>query len=109
MSAAEPITVVSVALLLPGTGSVVVEVTVAVLLIVPVVEGAIATVRVKTALPTAMLAFVQVMVPPAPTAGVVHDQPAGEESATNVVPAGSVSERLTLAAELGPALLTVMV
>ena len=74
------------ALLLPGSGSVVAEETVAVLLIVPVVEGAIATVSVKTALPTARLGFVQVTVPPEPTAGVVHDQPAGGEIATNVVP-----------------------
>ena len=79
------------------------------MLIVPVVEGAIATVRVKTALPTARLGFEQVTVPLVPTAGVVHDQPPGEESDTNVVPAGSGSERLTLAALLGPALVTVMV
>ena len=85
ISAADPTRVVSVSLLLAGLGSAVAAETVAVLLIVPVVEGAIATVSVKTALPTARLGFVQVMVPPAPTAGVVHDQPPGEESATNVV------------------------
>jgi hypothetical protein len=60
-------------------------------------------------LPTARLAIEQETVPPAPTAGVVHDHPPGDESETNVVPADNVSERLTVAALLGPALFTVMV
>ena len=42
-------------------------------------------------------AFEQVTVPVPPTAGVVHDQPAGvAASETNVVPAGSVSESVTV-------------
>jgi hypothetical protein len=47
--------------------------------------------------------------PPAPTAGVVQDQPPGEDSDTNVVPAGNVSEMLTDAASLGPGFTAVMV
>ena len=49
------------------------------------------------------------MEPPAPTAGVVHDQPPGVESDTNVVDAGSVSVSTTDAAGSGPLLATVMV
>jgi hypothetical protein len=75
----------------------------------PGTAGPTRTVRVKTALPGGIEAFEHVTVPPAPTAGVVHDQPPGEDSDTNVVPAGSVSVRLAMGALLGPALPTVMV
>jgi hypothetical protein len=69
----------------------------------------ICTVSVNAALVVPRLAFVHVTVPPAPTAGVVHVQPPGEASDTNVVPAGSVSASVTVAALLGPALATVIV
>src|SRR3954451_24903484 len=95
---------------LPGWGSGVSEEADAVLVrIVPAgVDGATATVRVKTALPTARLGFEQETVPPEPTGGVAHDQPPGEESETNAVPAGRASLRTTLDAGLGPALITVI-
>ncbi len=78
-TSAEALTVVvAVALLLPGTGSPVAEVTVAVFesTVPAAVAGATATVRVKTLEPTATVAFEQLTVPPLPTLGVVHDQPA---------------------------------
>ena len=72
-------------------------------------EEATVTTRVKVAAPGARVAAEHETVPPAPIAGVVHDQPPGDDSETNVVPAGSVSESETDAALLGPALVTVMV
>jgi hypothetical protein len=96
--------VVAVPPLLPGTLSGVEDATDAVLEMVPLgVAGATATTSVKTALPTANEAFVQVTVPPAPMAGVLQFQPPGELSETNVVPTGSESDKLTPAAALGPA------
>ena len=68
-----------------------------------------ATVSVKTALPAPNEAIEQEIAPPEPTAGVVQPQPAGSESETNVVPAGSVSSRVTAAAALGPPFVTVIV
>ncbi len=105
-------TVVSaVALSLPGAGSAVVEVTVAVLLsTVPLATPAPTwTVTVKTALPTAKVAAEQETVPLAPTAGVVQLHPAGAETDWKVVPAGSGSSITALEASSGPLLLTVMV
>ena len=55
------------------------------------------------------IGFVQVTVPLAPTAGVVHDQPATAGSETKVVPAGSVSLHDALAAASGPLFVTVIV
>jgi hypothetical protein len=109
---AEAVTVVvAVPLSFPVFGSVVADVTVAVLLsTVPAAVGASTfTTRLKTAFPAAKLGIVQEIGPAAPTAGVVHDQPAGEDSETNVVLAGSVSVMLTVDALLGPPLFTVMV
>src|SRR5688572_27725162 len=63
------------------------------------------TTSVKTALPGNSDAFEQEIVPVPPTAGVVHDQPAGDASDTNVVFAGSVSFIVAVSAVLGPALL----
>src|SRR4051812_44133869 len=71
--------------------------------------GSICTSSVNTALVMPRLAIEQFTGPPAPTAGVVHDQPAADDKETNVVPAGSVSARVTLAALLGPAFATVIV
>ena len=106
-----PTVVVAVPLSFPGFGSEVAEETVAVLeSTVPALTlGDTATVSVKTALPTPRLGFELETVPPAPTAGVVEDHPPGDERDTNVVPAGSVSVSDTVAALLGPALVTVMV
>jgi len=89
-----------------GVGSLLLAVTVAVSLMTvpPAVAASTATTNVNTAVLLANVAIVQVTVPPAPTAGVVHDQPATEESETNVVPAGSASDNDTDAALLGPAL-----
>jgi hypothetical protein len=103
--------VVAVALPLPVFGSVVADEAVAVLeSTVPAGTAApTATVNVKTALPTPNDAFVHEIAPVAPTAGVVHDQPAGDESDTNVVSAGSVSASAAVLALLGPPLVTVMV
>src|SRR6266852_4211141 len=86
--------VVAVPLSLPGFGSVVADDAVAVLeRTVPFATvGSTATVRVKTAPPIARLGCEQEIVPPAPTAGVVHDQPPGEDTDTNVVQAGKVSD-----------------
>jgi hypothetical protein len=101
----------AVPLSLPGFGSVVLDAAVAVFdSTVPALTAAsTVTVSVKTALPTPNDGFEQDTVPLAPTAGVVHDQPPGEESDTNVVPAGSVSENAADAAVLGPALVNVIV
>jgi len=51
----------------------------------------------------------QTIVPFVPAGGVVHDQPAGTESAVNRSGAGSTSVIVTLAASLGPLFVTVMV
>src|SRR5207302_1474034 len=52
--------------------------------------------------PTASDAMVQVIVPPAPTAGVPHDHPAGTASERKFAPAGSGMESETFAAALMP-------
>jgi hypothetical protein len=95
--------------LFAGTVSVVAEEIVAVFVIEPVAPATTLTTSVKTALPGASVATVQEIAPFDPTAGVVHDQPPGDESDTNVVLAGRGSDNATVAALLGPALLTVIV
>src|SRR5262245_40466486 len=79
--------VVAVALLLVGSGSVVVLLTSAVLLRVEpdARAGSTRTTRVKTAMPTAKLGLVELTVPVPPTAGVVEDQPPGAVKDTKVV------------------------
>lgn len=101
----------AVALSLPGLESVVADVTVAVLAstVPPVTAAPTLTIRVNTALPIGIDVNEHDTVPPAPTTGVVHDQPPGEASETKVVPAGSGSEIEALEALLGPALAAVMV
>jgi hypothetical protein len=59
--------------------------------------------------PVPRVAIEQSTLPPAPTAGVVHVQPAGVASDTKVVPGGSVSASVALVAALGPELATVIV
>ena len=45
---------------------------------------------------------VQLTLPVAPTAGMVHDQPAGTETEANVVLVGTASRKLTPVAAAGP-------
>lgn len=93
--------------------SVVEELTVAVLLIaVPAAVPAVTfSTMEKLAEPVAKLELsVQVMVPAFPTAGVVHDHPAGGVPMdANVVFAGVTSVRVAPVAVLGPALVTTCV
>jgi len=80
------------------------------LIIVPWVKlGATTTTSVNMEFPGEKVALEQVIVPPAPTAGVVQDQPAGEESEKKVVPAGNVLDSETEVASLGPVFVTVIV
>lgn len=103
--------VVAVAELLPGVPSPLLDAIVAVLLntLPAATAGSTATVSVDTLLPTAKLGLLQVTVPPAPTAGVVQDQPAVGGSETKLVPAGSVSVHEAVAALSGPLLVAVIV
>lgn len=96
---------------MPGVGSVVAELTVAVSLSTVAAGTAdpTLTTNVKLALPGARLAMVELTVPVPPTAGVVLDQPPGEVRETKVVPGGSASFSETDVAELGPLLVTVIV
>src|SRR5687768_15907610 len=101
---AGPGAVVSVSLSLPGFGSVVAEETVTVLEILGTSArfGLAVTTIVNTALPMAMLGVLQETAPLlAPTAGVVHDQPAGAVKETNVVLAGTLSVSVADVALLG--------
>lgn len=102
--------VVAVCELLAALGSLVVELTVAVLLMEAAApaDGVTTSVNVADA-PLARLGFVQVTVPFAPTAGVVHVQPAGGASETKFTPAGSASLSEALAAADGPLFVTVIV
>ena len=72
-------------------------------------NGALATSVTTTLAPSARVAVVQVIVPPAPTAGVVQFVPAGALSETNVMPAGSVSAMTTPCAVDGPLFVAVSV
>lgn len=68
-----------------------------------------ATTRVKTAFPGGNDAIELDTVPPDPGAGVIEVHPPGGVKDTKVVPAGNVSDKVTDAALLGPALFTVIV
>jgi hypothetical protein len=95
-------TVVSaVASLLPWAGSTAADVTDAVFVIKPPVEGAVTVIVIVGAGPTARLARVQVTVPPA--AAQVHPAP---EALANEVVGGRTSVTTTLGAVAGPALAT---
>jgi hypothetical protein len=96
--------VVAVSLLFAPFGSVVAEVRVAVFesTVPPGTDGITVTTSVKKSTVTPKLVFVQETVPLAPTDGVVHDHGPVVERDTKVVPVGSVSEKLALAALLGP-------
>src|SRR3977135_1441932 len=111
-SALVPTAILELALLLPAVGSGVIELTVAVSVIrVPCAVFVFTfTVSTKVALtPLFKVAMVHVIAPLAPTAGVVHDQPAGVGNDTNVVLAGVAPEKLTAAAFAGPPLVAIWV
>src|SRR5262245_27484537 len=104
--------VLAVAVLSLVFGSAVSEVTVAEFtkIVPPGVVGSICTTSVKVyGPPTASGVIEQLTVPFMPIAGVVQAQPPGLASVTKVVPAGSGSLQLALAASFGPALFTVIV
>jgi hypothetical protein len=94
------------ALLLPGIGSGVVELALAVLLtVVPALPGPARATSVKAAAaPEASVVMLQLTVPPAPTAGLVQMNVGPDVCAndTNVVPAGSASVSVADCAALGP-------
>lgn len=107
---APPLTrVLAVLLLFSSFGSKVALVTVAIL--VKKVPGAVpvgmCSVSAKFALlPAVKFATVQVTVPVPPGAGVLHVQPAGDDSETNVIPGGIGSDTDTDVASSGPPLKT---
>src|SRR5439155_453008 len=104
--------VFAVAALLAVLGSKVTELTVAVLVsVLPsgVLALTCATIVKLTVAPLAVGPVVQFTVPAEPTAGVVQVQPAGVMIDWNVVPGGSGSVTVTLAAVEGPLLLTTSV
>ena len=93
---------VTVVVLLFGFGSVVAALMFAVLLIAPTAAFVVCTTSVIGAdAPAASVARMHVTVPDAPTAGVVHDQPAALTE-TNVVFGGVVSVTEIVCASLGP-------
>jgi len=101
----------AVAVLLAELGSVVEEFIVAMSLIaVPAAVAAFTwSATVKVAAPTAKLGSVQVIIPEAPLAGVIHDHPAGMVIDWKFVFAGVVSVILAPVAALGPAFVTTCV
>jgi hypothetical protein len=105
--------VVAVALLFPGTGSVVALVTLAVFVIVPLPKaGSTRTTREKVAVaPLTSVRRLQLTVPVAPTAGDVqlNAGPLPCTNDTNVVLAGTTSVSETLWASADPLFVTVIV
>ena len=101
--------VLMVVLLLAELGSLVVEETeeVAVIVVTATVAATFTTTTMFADAPEARLVSVQVTFPVPPTAGVVHDQPAGIETEANVVLAGIASRKLTAEAAAGPLFVTV--
>ena len=112
-SALVPAVVVADEVLFAGFGSLVAEVTLAVLTTLPVgADGERRTTNEKAAVPpVASEGIVQVIVPLAPTAGVVQVKagPLVCDDDTNVVLAGVVSVNDTVLAALGPLLVIVRV
>jgi sirohydrochlorin ferrochelatase len=104
--------VVTVVLLLPLLGSAVVAETEEVVVIVPIatVEGTFNTTTISAEVDAARLEpSVQLIVPVAPTAGVVQVHPAGASTDWNVVFAGVASVKAAPAAAAGPLFVTVCV
>lgn len=109
LTSAELTPTVAVAVLLAGFGSVALLDTVATFG-VDALAMVMTTLNVADA-PVGSAAIMQVTVPAAPTAGVVHPNvgPAVCDSETKVVPAGRGSVMETLAASLGPLFTTTIV
>src|SRR6266498_2251364 len=105
---AEPNVVVATAVSSRLSGSARVEETTAMLVIVPLAPVFTFTVRVKEkeAPLTMSVVFVQTMFPVPPTDGVAAVHPAGVETETKVVLAGTALVIFTEVALLGPALVT---
>ena len=103
--------VVAVPVLLAGVGSPLPEEMVAELLSsVPAATDELTlTTRVKAELVVAKEGLLQLIAPPAPTAGVVQLHPAAALSEAKVVPAGKVSIHVAEPAASGPALVIVIV
>ena len=108
-SAAAVTGVVAVEDSLPVAGSLVLDATFAVLLMLPLASGATVTTRVNAAVPGANVGLLHDSVPPLPTAGVLQLQPAGALSEVKLVDAGIALLRLAAAALLGPAFVTLIV
>jgi len=89
-------------------GSGVALVMVAVVLNVPEAVGGVDAVMVTFAVPGGSVATVQLIVPPLPGDGAVHDQPAGALSDWNVTPEARGKFNVSDAASSGPSLLTLM-
>jgi len=66
------------------------------------VGGTFTTTMIDAEVVAAKVGSVQVIFPVAPTAGVVHVQPAGADTEAKVVLAGTASRKLTLVAAAGP-------
>jgi hypothetical protein len=103
--------VVTVVLLLADVGSTVVEETDELAVIVPAatVGATFTTTMMSTDTLAARFGFVQFTFPAAPTAGAVHDHPAGAETDWKVVLIGVASVKLTAEAGPGPLFVTVCV
>src|SRR5580704_1448740 len=103
--------VTMVVLLLAEVGSLVAEETdeLAVMLAAMTVDATFTTTMMSAEVPEAMVGSVQVTLPVAPTAGVVHVQPAGAETEAKVVLVGVASVKLTAEAAAGPLFVTVWV
>lgn len=102
--------VVTVVVLFARLGSEVVEETVevAVMVVAAMVGATFTTTMMFAESPEARLAGpVQVTLPVAPTAGVVHVKPAGVEMEAKVVLVGTASTKVTPTAAAGPLLVTV--
>lgn len=110
-SQATPTAVVTLVLLLAELGSEVVADTdeAAVMELAVTVEGTPSTTIMSADVLAAMLGFVQVIVPVAPTAGVVQVHPAGAETDWNVVFVGVTCVKVAPVAAAGPLLDTVCV
>src|SRR5580658_56238 len=82
---------------------------VAVIVPAAIVGATFSTTIMSAAVPDAMLGSVQLTVPVAPTAGVVHVHPTGAETDANVVLLGVTSVKLAVVAAAGPLFVTVCV
>lgn len=103
--------VVMIVLLLAELGSLVEEEIeeFAVMVVAGTVGATFTTTMMSADAPEARLGSVQVTLPVAPTAGVVHVQPTGAETEANVVLVGTASRKLTVEAAAGPLFVTVCV